>query len=110
MYNDSYVIERILNERENEYFNQLFEEDSENYFDGFIEEDINFEFSENEIKELKLENLRNKLFNKFVDLLDILHTTGNLSKKEWNKYFKFSEYFDKFEFNKKNDWIEFPIR
>lgn len=110
MYNE---IDQLVDQKLNEYLSsdRDFKTSWISDFDFFDEVE---ELSENKIALIKVDNLRNKLFNEYVNILEFMERTKNeksikLSYRQTNKYYRCYEYFKKFSDEKRNQWIEFPV-
>jgi hypothetical protein len=67
------------------------------------------ELSENEVAQIKLDNLRNKLYNEYIDLIIMRNENVKLSIRKTDKYLRLYEYFKGLSEDKINQWIKFPV-
>jgi hypothetical protein len=101
-------IDRMVEDQTNEYLSTDWDSvmDWTNDFDYFGGMD---ELSENDLALIKLDNLKNKLFNEFADLCVMLHEDKKMTYRQTDKYLRLYEYFRKFSDEQKSDWIQFPV-
>jgi len=105
------TIDQMVEDQLNDYLNEEeFMDTWDSSMDSFIlVDEEEFELTDEDLKILAMDNLRNRLCNEYVDLLAMEDAGIKFTERQQKKYDRLLMYFLKIPMKKMEEWINSPV-